>query len=216
MPALISWWTQDLRTLNPQAPDDQVAAIGADLLRRWTEPHRRYHSTRHLVEMFWALEDLTDAGELTSDDAALGRVAAWLHDAVYEPLAPSGANEAASAELARVVLPRVGLSPEAVETVVDLVEMTAAHTIRSSSALQQAFHDADLWILAASPERFDAYCAAVREEYASVPDEAYGAGRTVILRGLVGASGIYLTELGRRDWEPPARVNLARELDRLA
>jgi predicted metal-dependent HD superfamily phosphohydrolase len=78
-----------------------VAAAGTELLVRWAEPHRRYHSTRHLVEMFWAFEDLTDAGELGDADAALGRIAAWLHDAVYDPSAVVGANESASAELGR-------------------------------------------------------------------------------------------------------------------
>ena len=48
--------------------------------------------------MFWAFEDLTDASELGDADAALGRITAWLHDAVYDPSAVVGANESASAE----------------------------------------------------------------------------------------------------------------------
>lgn len=82
MPALIQWWTQDLAALSPTALDDAVYAAGADLLARWGQPHRRYHGTRHLVEVFWALEELEDAGEIDSAAGLLGRVAAWWHDAI--------------------------------------------------------------------------------------------------------------------------------------
>ena len=108
MPALITWWTQDVTALSPRAVADEVRATGADLLERWTEPQRRYHSTRHLVEMFWALEDLTDAGELSDADASLGRVAAWLHDAVYVPAAVVGANESAAPSWPRRYWPGCG------------------------------------------------------------------------------------------------------------
>lgn len=216
MPTLIAWWTQDLGALAPAADPVSVAETGADLLRRWTEPHRRYHATRHLVEMFWALEDLGDAHELTDDDARLGRVAAWLHDAVYDPAAPPGTNEAASAALAGRVLHRVGLDQHAVRTVVDLVLMTADHAVTAGTPLERAFHDADLWVLAAATDRFDAYCAQVREEYAAVPDEVYGPARSTILRDLAGPQGLYLTDHGRAHWGAPARINLERELHRLA
>ncbi len=216
MPSLITWWTQDLFSLSPAAASDQVAAAGAELLRRWTEPHRRYHSTRHLVEMFWALEDLTGAGELTEDEARLGRIAAWLHDAEYDPAAPPGDNEAESARLAASMLPRAGLATADTVVVVELVEMTAAHEVTHDSTLQRSFHDADLWILAAGQERFDGYCAQVREEYAAVPEVAYRVGRSAILQQLVGPEPVYLTHFGRDHWEGPARDNVARELARLS
>lgn len=215
MPALMTWWSQDVAALSPRADPSEVATTGADLLARWAEPHRRYHSTRHLVEMFWAFEDLTDAGELGEDDAALGRIAAWLHDAVYDPSAVVGANESASAELAERLLPRVRLDAAAVDTVVELVQMTADHAVRRDSALHRAFHDADVWILASPQERFDEYCGQVREEYAVVPDEQFRPARAHILRDLAAGEWIYLTEYGRRHWDAAARRNVDRELRRL-
>jgi predicted metal-dependent HD superfamily phosphohydrolase len=216
VPALITWWTHDVRAVSPRADSRAVEAAGAALLERWAEPHRRYHSTRHLVEMFWAMEDLTDAGEITDRESSVGRVAAWLHDAVYDPAAVVGANESASAELAETLLPGLGLSVPDVSTVVELVRMTADHAVRRDSGLHRAFHDADLWILAAPPERFDEYCHQVREEYAAVPDPLFRAARAEILRNLVGAEGIYLTEHGRTQWDAPARDNVDRELTRLS
>lgn len=216
MPALISWWTQDIRELSPDADPQTVATTGADLLGRWTEPHRRYHSTRHLVELFWSLEELEDAEEIDRTEGTVGRVAAWLHDAVYDPLARHGANEAASAELTTVLLPRVEVSEEVVGSVEALVRMTDGHDGDDGHSLTRAFHDADLWILAAPERRFDEYCVQVREEYGHVPEDAYRAARSGILADYVRRDRLYLTAYGQREWDEAARGNLRRELDRLA
>ncbi len=216
MPALITWWTQDLADLSPTAAPTVVAAAGADLLSRWTETHRRYHSTGHLVEMFWALEDLEAAGEVTARDGAVGRVAGWLHDAVYDPAAPPGASEAASAELARSVLEGLGCSEGDVTTVVALVRLTDGHGDGDGRALTRAFHDADLWILSAPEDRFDAYCRQVREEYAVVPEAAFRSARSRILGDFLRRDRLYLTDHGEAAWSGAARSNLRRELDRLA
>ncbi|NNM46831.1 HD domain-containing protein [Knoellia koreensis] len=214
MPALITWWTLDLRELAPQAHSDAVQAVGADLLRRWTEPHRRYHTTTHLVEVFWALEDLEQAGVVDTRDAALGRLVGWFHDAVYDPAAALGDNETASAALASRDLHALGLKDSDVETVRDLILATERHDL-APDGLATAFHDADLWILSAPPERYAAYTEQVREEYAAVPDDAFRAGRAAILRPFLDRDTIYATDLARDTWESQARANLAAELTAL-
>ena len=214
MPALITWWSLDLAELAPGAHTDAVQAIGADLLRRWTEPHRRYHTTRHLVEVFWALEDLEAAGAVTPREVTVGRLAGWFHDAVYDPGAALGDNEAASAELAARDLHALGLKAADVEEVRDLVLATEQHQL-PDRGLAAAFHDADLWILSAEPERYAEYTAQVREEYAAVPDEAFRAGRAAILRPFLDRDWIYATAFARETWGERARANLADELARL-
>jgi predicted metal-dependent HD superfamily phosphohydrolase len=74
--------------------------------------------------------------------------------------------------------------------------------------------DADLAILASPPERYADYAAAVREEYAEVPDADFAAGRAAILEALRD-QGIYRTEHARTHWEPAARANLDREISAL-
>lgn len=209
-------WTSDVLALSPTADPGAVAAAGADLLVRWSEPHRRYHATQHLTEVIAALDRIAAAGEVSTDEAPLARVTAWLHDAVYDPAAAPGANEAASAELAARLLPDLGVDDGRTAAVADLVRMTADHAAAGGSRVERAFHDADLWILAADADRFDDYCGQVRQEYASVPDAVFGPARAGVLRALVGAEGLYLTAFARREWDGPARVNLERELARLA
>ena len=215
MPALITWWKLDIAELAPEAHSDAVLAVGADLSRRWGEPQRRYHTRRHLVEVFWALEDLEQAGEIDARAGTLGRVAAWFHDAVYDPSGPPGLNEAASAELARRDLSALGLAREDVDTVCRLVLATETHDL-PPGGLPAAFHDADLWILSAPPERYAEYTAQVREEYATVPDDAFAAGRTAVLRPFLDRDFIYATATAREQWGDRARLNLASELETLA
>jgi predicted metal-dependent HD superfamily phosphohydrolase len=216
MPALITAWTMDVRGVAPHAPDqDVVARAGVDLLARWAEPARRYHTTRHLVEMFAALEELEDAGEIDDRQCSIARLAAWFHDAIHDPHLRSGSNEADSAALARDMLPLLAVDQDDVETIDRLIRLTVRHDIDTAERLDAAFHDADLWILSAPQERFDGYCDQVREEYAHVPDVAYHQGRAAILEPLFHRDTIYRTSRALRDWETAARINLGRELARL-
>lgn len=215
MPALITWWKLDLHDVAPDAHEDAVLAVGRDLLRRLDEEHRSYHTSRHLVEVFWALEDLEGAGAVTAREATLGRLVGWFHDAVYDPAAPPGDNEAASADLAVRDLSALGLATRDVETVRDLVLATEAHELRPDG-LGAAFHDADLWILSAPADRYAEYTAQVREEYAAVPDDAFRAGRAAILRPLLQRDTVYATRHAREHWEEAARANLGAELAALS
>ena len=62
---------------------DDVAGAGAALLGRWAEPHRGYHDLAHLSEVLERVDLLADE----AGDADLVRLAAWFHDAVYDPTA---------------------------------------------------------------------------------------------------------------------------------
>ena len=215
MPALLTWWKLDVGRLAPHAHSDAVEAVGLDLLRRLEEPHRSYHTARHVVEMSSAIEELEREGVVTDREAALAGVAACFHDAVYDPGAQPGANEADSAELATRALTSLGLDADDVAMVRRLVLATELHEAPPDDGLDAAFHDADLWILAAPEDRFDEYCAQVREEYAAVPDDAFAAGRRAVLEPFLRRDTVYATRHGRRTWGERARLNVARELTRL-
>jgi len=216
MPALIKWWTMDVRRIAAHAPgNDVVEGVGADLLARWAEPTRRYHTTTHLVEMFWALEEMEEGRQIDDRQCSVARLAAWFHDAIYDPAASPGSNEADSAALARKTLRQLSLGDDDVDAIDRLIRLTARHDTDAGEPLDAAFHDVDLWILSATPERFDEYCDQVRQEYAHVPDAAYRTGRAAILGPLLHRDRIYRTSHALHGWETPARINLGRELARL-
>ncbi|MCM0677901.1 metal-dependent phosphohydrolase [Micromonospora phytophila] len=186
----------------------ELDRAGADLLARWREPHRRYHTVDHLT----AVLDVVDAYAPAAGRPDLVRLAAWCHDAVYDPRAAGDANERDSATLAGTLLTRSGLAADAVAEVRRLVLLTAGHAADPGDAEGALLCDADLAVLAAPPEAYDRYAAAVRQEYAHVPDPAFRAGRARVLTGLLALPALYrLPPLARR-WAEPARANLTREL----
>jgi predicted metal-dependent HD superfamily phosphohydrolase len=178
-----------------------------DLVARWSEPQRRYHTLAHLAAVLAALDDLAAAGERFQDEQV--RLAAWFHDAVYDPTRTD--NEARSAQLAVDVL---GPGPVAQEAA-RLVLLTAGHQVRPGDANGAALCDADLAVLGGSPSEYQSYRDAVRAEYAHVPEPAYRQGRSNVLRSLLGHGAIFHTAHGAQRWEEQARRNLAEELKSL-
>jgi len=192
---LMSRWTETL-------PHQEQ--IGLELVSRYAEPHRRYHTAYHLARVLRAVDELAD-----DHDLFLVRLAAWFHDAVYAIPAGQLPNEEASARLALRELSRAGLEQEDLTQVARLVRLTATHTPGSRDPEGELLCDADLEILAASPEEYAAYAAAIRAEYAAVPEAAFVAGRLEIMAPLAEGD-IFRTTKGRALTEV-ARVNVAAE-----
>jgi len=184
-----------------------------DLLVRWGEPHRRYHTVEHLVAVLDALDRLTSPGPHATPDEASVRLAAWFHDAVYA--GRPGADEEASAALAEQVLSELGEPAARVAEVARLVRVTAAHAPEPGDAAAALLVDADLAVLGGPDAGYRAYADAVRQEYAQVPDLLFRAGRAQVLRRLTAAEQIYATAQGRLLWEATARANVAAEIARL-
>jgi predicted metal-dependent HD superfamily phosphohydrolase len=185
-----------------------VTEAGTELLTRWNEPHRHYHTVAHLV----AVLDVIDAYEMFAQHPDLVRLAAWCHDAVYDSTAGGGANERASAELAGRILRTIGVPAPAVDEVRRLVLLTAGHEVPPGDRDGALLCDADLAILASPAADYERYTAAIRREYAHVPDSAFRAGRAVVLDHLLALPRLFHTPPLAQQWERPARHNLEREL----
>lgn len=194
----------------------RTTPLREELIARWGEPHRSYHDPVHLAEVLAALDELAEGGELAGRDRHLAAMVAWFHDAVYEPAESPGANEEASAVLAEERLPQLGVPAGDVATIARLVRESASHEMSTPDPVSSAFHDADLWILSAPTDRFDGYCAQVRIEYGHVPAADYARGRSAVLTPFVDRERLYLTDHAHEHWTGRARLNLRRELDRLA
>jgi predicted metal-dependent HD superfamily phosphohydrolase len=178
------------------------------LLARYAEPHRAYHTLRHLEECFAQLEPVRAQCERPAEV----ELALWYHDAVYEPKEPG--NEERSAEWAARVLGEAGVPADAADRVRALV-LATKHDAVPETPDARLLVDVDLAILGASPERFDEYEAQVRREYEWVPEPAFRAARARILRELAARPALYSTAWFRGRLEAQARANLARSIARL-
>jgi predicted metal-dependent HD superfamily phosphohydrolase len=209
--SLVERWRAAARGAGATAPDAALDAAADDLLARWSEPQRRYHAGTHLT----AVLDVVDQFAYLAQHPDRVRLAAWLHDAVYDPRAAAGANERNSAVLATDLLTGLGVPADVATDVATLVALTDGHEAADGDPDGGLLCDADLAILAADPDRYAAYTAAVRDEYAHVPEAAFRSGRARILRALLDLPSIYRLRPLRTAWEARARANVAQELARL-
>ncbi len=177
------------------------------LLAAYADPSRGYHDLRHLTEVLERLDELWGAGAGFDRQPVL--LAAWFHDAVYVGAAD---DEELSARWAERALPA---EADVVE-VARLVRLTATHRPAAGDTNGSALSDADLAILAAPAARYDEYVAAVRREYAHVPDSDFAAGRAAILTDLLAKGTLFHTSYARDHWEAAARANAGAELARLS
>ncbi|MET8470267.1 hypothetical protein ABZY90_06475 [Streptomyces sp. NPDC006422] len=202
-------WARTLRAVTADAGVDPYP-YADNLLGRWSEPQRKYHTVAHLT----AVLDHIDVLEEHAEEPELVRLAAWFHDAVYRP--DRSENEERSAALAERALAEAGLAADAVAEVARLVRLTVGHDPSDDDTNGEALCDADLAILASPAPAYAAYTKAVREEYAFVPVEAFREGRAAVLRQLLDLPRLFRTPYGRAHWESAARENLTAELDLLA
>lgn len=182
--------------------------LHADLRRRYSEPHRVYHTLHHVSD---CLEQLQEARNTAQRPAEL-ELALWFHDAIYDVRRSD--NEARSAAWVLAALRRAGAPPEVGQRIHDLV-MATCHTTVIVTADEQLMSDIDLSILGASAGRFDEYEQQMRREYAHVPTAVYKRTQQRILQDFMERERIYHTEVFYRRYEAPARANLQRSLQQL-
>lgn len=203
---LLNEWASALRRLSEGAGLDGVQPrLGLTLMARYTESHRRYHTLGHLAAVLSTVDDLAACAE--SPDVV--RLAAWYHDAVYDPRRTD--NEPRSADVAEDELGQAGVPPATVNRVADLIRLTAGHDAPPGDRDAEVLCDADLRVLASSMPDYDRYVAAVRAEYAHVADDDWRDGRAAVLDGLLALPRLFRTPPAQA-WEPAARDNVTREL----
>ncbi|WP_339097049.1 phosphohydrolase [Deinococcus sp. VB142] len=183
-------------------PDPKlVAAARAFALPFYAEPGRAYHNAAHVEDMLAALH----SRRVLTPELAL---ACWGHDLVYDARATD--NEERSAVIFDDWLATQGVRPE-VRTRIRAMILATRHTAAPADREQALLVDADLAILGADAATFDAYDAAIRQEYAHVPGLLYRLGRREVLRGFLNRERLYTTP-EFAGLEAQARDNLHRKL----
>lgn len=183
--------------------------LRAELTAAYAGAERAYHDTTHLAEVLGRIEALAAAGEVF--DRAPVLLAAWFHDAVYDGERDAEERSAAWAEDTLPALVDDGVVAE----VARLVRLTETHRPDDADRNGCVLSDADLGILAAGPQRYAAYVAAVRSEYAHLDEAVFLAGRRVVLEHLLDKPRLFHTGSALSWWEEPARANAGAELERL-
>src|SRR3989454_8561334 len=172
----ISHWVETWRELG--ADDSaELRRLYGDVLGRYSEPHRHYHTRQHLVECFEKVQDIISLAEHQAEvNAGL-----WFHDVIYDTQRHD--NEERSADWARSAAREFGASAESGQRIYELIMFTR-HAAEPVGIDAQVLVDADLSILRAQPARFQEYEAQVRSEYGLEPDAMIRSTRAKILKQL--------------------------------
>lgn len=180
-------------------------ALHAELLARYAEPHRAYHSQQHLAECLALFDEFRHLAERPAET----EIALWFHDAIYDVHRHD--NEVRSADWARDALLDAGVAVDAADRVEALV-LATRHSAAPATPDEQLLVDIDLAILGAAPARFAEYEAQIRVEYGHVPVAVFNEKRGAILAGFLARPVLFATEALRKRFEAPARQNLQRAL----
>jgi predicted metal-dependent HD superfamily phosphohydrolase len=184
------------------------SALHADLVARYSERGRFYHTLTHIEH---CLGELEWARPLAHDPDAV-ELALWFHDAVYDSKARD--NEERSAQLAMAALQAAALPESLGWEVARLIDVTR-HEAAPADIDARIVVDVDLSILGQAESIYDEYEDQVRREYAWVPGDTFAARRAEFLRALLARPTLFGTPLFQERYERPARHNIKRWLPRL-
>jgi len=177
-----------------------------ELVAGYTAPGRHYHNLSHIEDCLAALARVDN---LSAVEREILLAAIWWHDVVYD--ATRTDNEELSAQLAEAHV-REDIRQE----VGRLIRLTRTHQVQPDDRLGAILISIDLSILGAEPSRYDAYAAAIRQEFIHVPDPDYRAGRARVLSQFAARPVIFPDAGFAATFDRQARENLARELASLS
>jgi predicted metal-dependent HD superfamily phosphohydrolase len=190
------------------ADSPELSRLYRDVLLRYSEPHRHYHTEQHLAECFEKVQEIISLAEHPGEVL----VGLWFHDAIYDTQRHD--SEQRSADWARSAAGELGARAESAQRIHDLIMFTR-HSAAPVGVDAQVLVDADLAILGAQPARFQQYEAQIRREYAWVPDAVFRSTRARILKEFLDRPHLYCTFPFQERYDAQARRNLRNSLEGL-
>jgi len=193
----------------------------------YLEPQRHYHNLSHIHRLLREIDMLLDQEVIDYYNRQILDIAAWMHDAYYDPKAAPGNNERRSADMlsefdelksTAVVPHRNGKGHTRLFSwLVETVEATAKHTEDQLglNPLTELFLDIDLCDLGADPTTFHENTLNIRKEYAHVPMDAFVKGRIQFCQKMLDRESIYYHPFMKLKYEKQAIKNLENEIEYL-
>ena len=200
---------QDFLTAWESLGGKDAMAILDELIRRYTETQRAYHTLTHIADCLQKLELYLAHYPEFAVHRSLMVVAFLFHDAIYETVDKEKAanNELESARL--FLRLSESFSEESKKIIEGLILATKTHI--ANTELEKVFVDIDLSILGETAARYKKYDQGIRFEYSWVPEEPYFKRRKEVLAHFAQRSPLYKTEFFQRLYEKQAKINLTTQ-----
>ncbi|MBU1667954.1 hypothetical protein KKC13_06005 [bacterium] len=177
-----------------------INSLWREIHTEYTEPHRHYHTLKHLEHIYKELEGLALN--------PLIEFAIFYHDIVYN--VEKNNNEEESALLACKRLNTLGVKEGFRNDVSQLILLSKRH---EPTAVEnyKLFLDADIGILGASPSDYERYIQNIRKEYCIYAESTYNNGRKKVLSHFLEKPRLYQSDYFYNRYEEQARTNILTE-----
>ena len=182
--------------------------IFLDLKNTYSQATRKYHNWAHIQQV---ISTISEAQEI-ADSLPVILLSAWFHDYVCDAKAQD--NELKSAIVAEEILNKLNICDRVIQTVKQIILSTQKHQPILDSIDNLILLDADLSILGTSPDSYERYSTAIRQEYRWLGDRDYQQGRKAVLTNFLSRKRIYYTDYFYQKLESSARRNLQAEVAR--
>ena len=215
---LFSSFVDAMQEIGASAPVPLLEAEARDLISRWNTKGRILHNTRHLIKTLARIDEIAS----TAHDPDVLRVALWYQGAVlnrsfdvFQPGTNSDEQEFSALYHARSRMETLGLSEDVISRVQELMMALFTHRADPSDMDAQVLIDADLGMLAVSPQDFKRFRESLREECPDLCDTDYVRARRLAIKKILAREQIFHSPLALA-WEESARANLEAESAKLA
>jgi predicted metal-dependent HD superfamily phosphohydrolase len=205
----------DLWTNRLKAKGDGEAVLNRVLSPAYAEPHRRYHTWRHVHQCLVEMDSVYNCVELRHNHIErinAIEMALWFHDVVYQ--IGRDDNENKSADTANSIMQEAKLPEQFRLKVCGHIDMTDHR--HSHAEVTSGDHgvivDIDVAVLGGHHWYYDEYRDQIRQEYAEVPDDVFYPGRRRVLERFLARPLVYHTEHFQNQYEAQARRNMVREI----
>ena len=215
---LFSSFVDAMQEIGASAPIPILEAEARDLISRWNAKGRILHNTRHLIKTLARIDEIAS----TAHDPEVLRVALWYQGAVlnrsfdvFQRGTDSDEQEFSALYHARSRMETLGLSEDVISRIQELMMALFTHRADPSDMDAQVLIDADLGMLAASPQDFKRFRESLREECPDLCDTDYVRARRLAIKKILAREQIFHSPLALA-WEESARANLEAESAKLA
>lgn len=156
----------------------------AQLPYRWSEKHRHYHNTNHLIQILQDIENDFRFKELNIYEKHALLLAAFFHDAIYDTKRKDSEDQS----IRYFISSFKGKDPKMIDKVCDLIEVTK-YRKRPFKKLERIFWDADN---SGFKKGFDTIFRnekLIQKEWTHVPKEKFKEGKIKFLETNLGLFG---------------------------
>ncbi len=181
--------------------------VFTELARFYGEPHRRYHTWRHIERCLEAFDQISPLAD--HPDAV--EMALWFHDAIYTAGAKD--NEWRSAELFREW--SKGCADSSFRDRVHRLIIITTHREIPNNVDERLLVDIDLSSFGLPWDEFIEDGQQIRAEFAQLSDEVYFSALLRFLLSLLNRPAFFFSDYFQQRHEQTARANVRRLIENL-